>query len=166
MEKFEDNMRWVESVLRKLVEAGLKVNKDKCKFCCSKVRYFGYLLDEEWLRADPDRIASIVKYPHPNNVKALRRFLGMEGYYVRFLERDSEIKVPLTRLMRKGEPLVWRDEQQQSFDALKKALKSAPLLARPDFLKPFSIQTVASGLSIRSSRKNTFIFNLDLIAIF
>ena len=90
-ETFAEHMKWVEHMLRKLVEAGLKVNKDKCEFCCSQVRYVGYLLDEEDLRADPDRIAPIVEYPPPKNVKTLRRFLGMEGYYARFLERDSEI---------------------------------------------------------------------------
>ena len=60
------------------------------------------------IRADPDRIVSVVEYPAPKNLKALRPFLGMVGDYAGFLERDSEIrKGPLTRLLRKGEPFVW-----------------------------------------------------------
>ena len=70
----------VEYVLRKLVEAGLKVIKEKCKFCCPQVKHLGYLLEEKGLRADPDRIAPIIEYLTLNNVKALRRFLGMVGY--------------------------------------------------------------------------------------
>ena len=76
METFEDHARWVEHVLRKLVEANLKVYKDKCEFCYSQIKYLGYLLDEKGLRADLDRIAAIVEYPPPENFKALRRFLG------------------------------------------------------------------------------------------
>ena len=71
-ETFADHMYWVDIVLKKLVEADLRVNKDKCEFCCSQVRYLGYLLDEEDLRPDPDRIAPIVNYPVPKNLKASR----------------------------------------------------------------------------------------------
>ena len=67
----------------------------------------------------------------------------MVGYYARFLKRDFEINVPLTKLLRKDQPYVWGDEQQEAFDALKKALTM-----RPDFSNPFTIQVDASGLSI------------------
>ena len=62
---------------RKLAAAGLKMNRDKCEFCCSRVLYLRYLLDSEGLRPDPERIAPIVNYPVPTTVKKLRRFLGM-----------------------------------------------------------------------------------------
>ena len=91
----------LEYVLNKLVDAGLKVNKDKCEFCCSRVWYLGYLLDSKGLRPDPDQIAPIVNYPAPKNVRQLRRFLGMAGYYATFLEHDSEHKVSLNMLLRK-----------------------------------------------------------------
>ena len=142
-------MNWeVEYVLKKLVKAGLRVSEDKCEFCCSQVRYLGYSLDEKGLRPDPDRIAPIVNYPIPRTLKALRRSLEVVGYYARFLKRDSEIKVPLTKFLRKDQPYVWGDEQQEAFDALKEAVTSASVLARPDFSKPFTIQADTSGLSI------------------
>ena len=143
------HLHWVEYVLKKLVKAGFRVNQDKCEFSCSQVRYLGYLLDEEGLRPDADRIASIVNYFVPHNLKALRRFLGMVRYYAIFFKRDSEMKVFLTKLLRQDQPYVWDDEQQEAFDALKKAFISAPVLARPDFSKPFTIQA-ASDLSIKA----------------
>ena len=71
-------MRWVKK--------SLKVNKHKCEFCCSQVKYLGYMFDEERLRADRDRIAPIIEYPTAKNAKALRQLLGMVGYYARFLK--------------------------------------------------------------------------------
>ena len=146
-ETLADHLYWVECVLKKLVEAGLRVNKDKCEFYCSQVRYLGYLLNEEGLRPDPDHIAPIVNYSVPRNLKALRRFLGIVGYYARFLKRDSEMKVPLTKLLRKDQHYVWGDEQQE-LSTLKQALTTATVLARPDFSKPFTIQADTSSLSI------------------
>ena len=96
------------------------------------------------LRADDDRTTPIIVYPAQKNIKALRRFLGIVGGYARFLKRDTEIKVPLTKLLRKGEPFVWGLEQQQSFDPLKRALTSALVLARPDFSRPFSIAAIST----------------------
>ena len=143
-DNFAEHLLWVEYVLRKLAAAGLKMNRNKCEFCCSRVLYLGYLLDSEGLRPDPGRIAPIVNYPAPTTVKQLRRFLGMVGYYARFLSHDSEMKIPLNKLLRKSQVWEWGPEQQEAFEALKAALTSAPVLARPDFTKPFTIQCDAS----------------------
>ena len=138
-ENFEDHLHWVKVVLERLIGAGLSVNRDKCEFGCSRVVYLGFLLDNEGLRPDPSKIAPVLEYPAPKSVKQLRRFLGMVGWYARFIERDSEHKIPLVKLLRKTQTWEWGEEQQTAFDALKRALTTAPVLARPDFSKPFTI---------------------------
>ena len=141
-------MHWVKVVLERLIGAGLSVNRSKCEFGCSRVVYLGFLLDSEGLRPDPSKVAPVLEYPAHNSVKQLRRFLGMVGWYARFIERDSEHKIPLVKLLRKSQTWGWGEEQQTAFDALKRALTTAPVLALPDFSKPFTIQCDASGVAL------------------
>ena len=68
------------------MDAGLVVQRKKCEFCCARVTYLGYLLDHEGLRPDPERIAPVLNYPTPRNVSDVRTFLGMAGWYARFIE--------------------------------------------------------------------------------
>ncbi|CAB0038284.1 unnamed protein product [Trichogramma brassicae] len=147
-EDADSHLIWLEKVLRRLTDAGLEINKDKCEFFCSCVKYLGYMLDHEGLHVDPDKVRPILEHPTPNNVKQLRRFLGIVGWYARFIEDVSNIKIPLLRLLRRDQPWVWGEEQRQAFDELKRALTVAPVLARPDFVKPFTIQCDASGIAI------------------
>lgn len=83
--------------------------------------------------------------PAPHNVKQLRRFLGMVCWYVCFIERDSELKIPLVRLLCKEQVWEWRDKQQK---ALKYVLIAASVLARPDFSRPFTVHCDTSGVAI------------------
>ena len=73
-ETFEENVKWLELVLKKIVDAGLVVQRKKCEFCCDKVTYLGFILDRDGLRPDPERIAPILKYPTPLNIRDLRKF--------------------------------------------------------------------------------------------
>ena len=66
--------------------------------------YLGFLLDIEGLRPDPEKVRPLMDYPAPRTVKQLRRFLGMVGWYSRFIKKDSELKIPLVKLLRKGQP--------------------------------------------------------------
>ncbi|KAL7288342.1 hypothetical protein TKK_0017676 [Trichogramma kaykai] len=127
---------------------GLEINPDKCEFCCERVKYLGYVLDRHGLRVDPDKVKPIVEYPRPENVKELRRFLGIVGWYALFIEGDADMKLPLLRLLRRDFMWTWEEEQQVAFKQLKNVLTSAPVLARPDFAKPFIIQCDASGTAL------------------
>ena len=100
------------------------------------------------MRPDPAKTAPVMNYPAPQTVKQLRRFLGMVGWYARFIPGDSEFKIPLVRLLRKGQPWEWGVEQQEAFENLKKALTATPVLARPDFSRPFKIQCDASNTAL------------------
>lgn len=145
---FEEHVYWLRKVLRTLADAGLVVNREKSSFCVPEVVYLGYILDVHGLRPNPKRIEPVLKYPVPKNVKEIRRFLGMVGWYARFIEKAAELKTPLCKLLRNDQKYEWREDQQQAFEKLKNALITASVLARPDFTQPFTIQTDASDVSI------------------
>ncbi|XP_031783173.1 uncharacterized protein LOC116416909 [Nasonia vitripennis] len=147
-DSFEEHKIKVRYVLQKLISAGLTINPKKCQFCVSQIKYLGFVLDKDGLRTDPDKVAPVLNCPAPCNVRELRRVLGMIGWYARFIENSSETKIPLVKLLRKDQKWTWGDEQQQAFEKLKKALTVAPVLARPDFNKPFCIQCDASNVAI------------------
>ncbi|CAB0033381.1 unnamed protein product [Trichogramma brassicae] len=147
-ETFEQHMVWLERVIRTLIDAKLVVNRDKCEFCCQSVKFLGYVLDSSGLRVDSDRVRPIYEYPAPKNVKQVRRLLGMVGWYSRFIKNEAEIKVPLSKLLRKDVTFVWGPEQEKAFEALKRCLSEAPVLVRPDFSKEFAIQTDASDYAV------------------
>ena len=82
----------------------------------------------------------MLNYPTPRNVSDVRTFLGMAGWYARFIENYAEMKLPINKLKFKGQKWEWGEEQQTAFKNIKDALTRAPVLARPDFSKPFIIQ--------------------------
>ena len=147
-ETFEEHWYWVELVIKRLEEAKMKVNEEKCEVCCSRVAYLGFLLDKEGLRPDPEKVAPILEYPTPRNIKQLRRFLGMVGWYARLIKDESSIKIPLVKLLRKSKEWQWGEDQEEAFETLKRALITAPVLAGPDFSKPFMVQCDASNFAI------------------
>ena len=125
-ETFEEHLKWVEIVLNKLVDARLKVNREKCEFCCSSVTYLGFLLDQDGLRPDPDRVTALLNYPTPTNLRQLRGFLGIVNWYERFIKHCADLKVPLLKLLRKKQRWLWQDEQREAFEELKNALEKLP----------------------------------------
>ncbi|GJS21616.1 reverse transcriptase [Tanacetum coccineum] len=93
---------------------------------------------------DPSKVEAITKWPRPTTVTEVRSFLGLAGYYRRFVEGFSRLALPLTQLMRKGEKFVWTDERQESFEELKRRLVSAPILTLPSGSGGFQIYSDAS----------------------
>ncbi|MCP4055404.1 MAG: hypothetical protein GY739_20660, partial [Mesoflavibacter sp.] len=119
-----------------------------CEFLCTEVHFLGLLLDKEGLHTDPDKVLAVTKYPPPTTMKELRRFLGMAGYFRRFISNYSAIAKPLTHLQEKDVVWHWSPECQAAFEELKRCLTSAPVLVWPDFAKPFYIETDASHYGI------------------
>uniref|UniRef100_A0ABD2WBS4 RNA-directed DNA polymerase n=1 Tax=Trichogramma kaykai TaxID=54128 RepID=A0ABD2WBS4_9HYME len=145
---FEEHLIWLEKVLAALKKANLQINRDKSEFLCSEVKYLGYVVDSGGLRVDMEKVKPIVDYPAPVNTKQLKRFLGMIAWYGRFIKNAAELKTPLTELLRKDRPWDWAEEHKKAFEELKTALTEAPVLIRPDFTKPFSVQTDASDFAV------------------
>jgi hypothetical protein len=97
---------------------------------------------------DPSKVAIIQAWPTPVNAKDVRNFLGLAGYYRKFVKGFGAISKPLTTLLKKGTVFVWAQPQEDSFQALKDALTSAPVLALPNLEKTFVIETDASDRGI------------------
>ncbi|KAL7290673.1 hypothetical protein TKK_0015430 [Trichogramma kaykai] len=145
---FEEHTYWLRKVLRRLKDANLRVNREKSKFCRPEAKFLGYIVDRNGLRTDPDKTKAVLDCKPPKNIKQLKGFLGMIGWYARFLKNLAEIRQPLTELTRKNVAWHWREEQQNAFEKLKKMLTEAPVLARPNHDLPFTLQTDASNFAI------------------
>ena len=100
------------------------------------------------ISADPRKVHAVTKYPRPNDLRALRAFLGLLSYYRRFIPRFSAIAHPLYSLTRKDTPFLWSVDCETAFDQLKGQLTQAPVLAYPHFGKDFLLETNASGVGL------------------
>ncbi|GAU37691.1 hypothetical protein TSUD_164940 [Trifolium subterraneum] len=134
----------LEEVLSLLVDHSLVANRKKCQFAQRSVEYLGHLISEEGVAVDPSKVVSVSQWPQPKNVKGVRGFLGLTGYYRKFIKDYGKIARPLTDLTKKDN-FKWGMEAQQSFDTLKTKLTTTPVLALPDFSKKFMIECDASG---------------------
>ena len=126
----------------------MQINPEKSELVCSQVKYLDYIIDAKGLRADPEKTKAIIDFPAPTNLRQLRGFLGMVGWYSRFMPEFSSDKVPLCELLRKDVKWRWTAEHQQAFEKIKRGLISAPVLVRPDFAKPFKLHCDASDYAI------------------
>lgn len=145
---FEQHLELLEKIFRRLYDAGLTINKDKCHFCKPELRYLGYVVDKNGLRVDPEKVQAILKIPTPTSVKEVRSFIGMASWYRRFVPHFSSVIAPLCNLLRKRNKWTWTSECDQAFKIVKENLITAPLLHSPDFTKPFIVQTDASAFGL------------------
>ena len=141
---FDEHVRLLREVLRRLRDAKLKPNWDKCQFGRTRLKYLGHVIDREGIRIVPEKTAAIRALTAPKNIQELRRFTVIVSWYRRFIPNASAIASPLNKLTRKQSKWHWGEAQQKAFDELKKKLTLAPVLACPDFTKPFVLQTNAS----------------------
>ena len=147
---FDDHLQHIESVLllKRLCEAGLKLRPDKCQFARDSIHYLGHVIDSNGISPDPAKISAVSDYPIPTTVKAIKAFLGLSGYYRRFIRDYAGIAAPLYSLTKKGASFNWSVDCQQAFDSLKSALTSPPVLAYPDYDRPFKVYTDASSFAV------------------
>lgn len=138
----------LDRVLTRLQNANLKVNLSKCSFAQEEVKYLGHVVSAEGLKPDPEKIKAVRDYPVPKSVKELKSFLGLAGYYRRFIPRFADTAKPLTSLLKQEAPYSWGLEQERAFEALRKALCADSLLIYPDFKDPFILATDASGVAL------------------
>ncbi|KAJ8900073.1 hypothetical protein K2173_024189 [Erythroxylum novogranatense] len=108
----------------------------------------GHVISSEGIRVDPSKIEAIVNWKPPRNVTEVRSFVGLAGYYRRFVKGFSVIASPLTKLLRKGVKYEWSDRCQSSFDQLKNMLTEAPVLVQPTAGKEYVMYTDASGIGL------------------
>ncbi|XP_074343112.1 uncharacterized protein LOC141680927 [Apium graveolens] len=121
--------------------------KSKCLFGQQKLEYLGHIISKEGVSTYPSKVDVMVNWPIPKSLKQLRGFLGLTGYYRRFIKGYGEMSRPLTNLLKKGS-FNWTNEATVAFQTLKNSMVSAPVLALPDYTLPFTIETDASGTGI------------------
>jgi len=135
-------------VLSRFQKHNLRVKASKCCFGASKVPFLGHVVSEKGVHTDPKKIEAVSNLPPPTNLDQVRSFLGLAGYYRRFIPNFSHISSPLVNLTKKGSKFSWTDKQEQSFSLLKKLLCTAPVLSYPHFDKCFILQTDASDMGL------------------
>lgn len=145
---FDLHVEILKEVLSRIMKAGLTVNREKCNFCKSELKYLGYVVNSSGLLVDPEKVEAILRIPIPRNVRDVRRVIGLASWYRRFVPNFSTIASPLTELTRKNRPFVWTSECDQALMRIKECLVSAPVLACPNFELPFTIQTDASDYGL------------------
>ncbi len=143
---WQRHMEHLRAVLRALRGAGLTANPKKCAVGCVEVRYLGFHLGHGQVRPQINKTAAVATCPRPKTKKEVRQFLGLAGYYRRFVPNYSDLTSPLTDLTKKEapDPVQWTELCQQAFTQVKAALCGGLFLHSPDFSLPFLLQTDAS----------------------
>ena len=134
----------MRQLFQRLREADLKLNREKCNFFKSHIQYLGHLISGEGIKPLPEKLESIKEMPPPTTPKEVKQFLGLIGYYRKFVPRFADVARPLTNLTRLDQPFEWSDKCQASFELLKEALIKEPILRFPDPNKPYTLYTDAS----------------------
>ena len=139
-----EHLQHLRLVLDTLRTHRLFVKRSKCAFGTTSVAYLGHVVSAQGVAMDIDKVRAVQEWPPPRSTRALRGFLGLAGYYRKFIKNFGAMAAPLTRLLQKN-AFAWSEEATAAFDALKRALTSAPVLQLPDFAKPFVVECDASG---------------------
>jgi len=143
----EEHVEHLRIVLQHLREHKLYAKFSKCDFWLKEVQFLGHIIFETGISVDPNKIQDVLNWKSPESVSEIRSFLGLAGYYRRFVPEFSKIARPMTELFKKGVKFIWDDKCEQAFQTLRKLLTSAPVLTQPDITRPFDVYCDASGTS-------------------
>jgi hypothetical protein len=146
-ETLKEHNSKLRGVFQKLREYNLNIEPDKCELL-KELNYLGHIVTPEGVRSDENKIKAVIEFPTPKTQKDIKSFLGLAGYYRKFIVDFSAIARPLTNLLKKENEWKWTEQEQASFELLKFKLTSTPVLQYPDFSKPFILTTGTSGYAI------------------
>ena len=139
------NLREVPGAIRR---AGLRLNPAKCSLLAREMLFLGHVVNEHGVATNPAKAAAVRDWPTPTNAGELWSFLGLAGYYRRFVQDFATVASPLHRLTEAGRPYVWDDACAMAFSRLQAVLTEAPVLAYPDAGRPFVLDTDASNVGV------------------
>ena len=151
---YSEHLKRLETIFKKLSEAGIKLSPEKCSLFKRELKFLGHIVTSEGIKADEEKISKVISWPKPTNIEELRSFLGFSNYYRRFIKGYSNLTMPLEGMMKdsakgninkmKRKLLNWSDETEAAFLILKQKLTSAPVLAYPNNTDLFILDTDAS----------------------
>ncbi|KAK3929423.1 Retrovirus-related Pol polyprotein from transposon 412 [Frankliniella fusca] len=146
---FETMLQRIQALFNRIRASGFLLKAKKCFLFKRKLKFLGFCLTEKGIGTDDAKVDKIVHWPTPRNVSELWSWIGLVGFYSRFIHRLAEIQAPLTDLLCEKTPFVWSDECQHAFDTLKTALTTAPVLGAADPSKGvFSVHCDASAKAV------------------
>ena len=153
-----EHMTMLRDVFERIRRAGLTLRPSKCAIGCDEVDFVGHKISNGEVQMDTSKLDKIKNAPQPQTKKEVRSFLGLAGYYRKFIPNFAEIAVPLTDLTKGGQPkkVQWGPSQEKSFQTMKELLTQAPILRLPDFSKPFIVQTDASDTGVGAALLQDF----------
>jgi hypothetical protein len=144
----ESHIQHLDEIMEKVNKAGLRVKASKCQLFRTEVEYLGFLAGKDGLKVNPRKMEAVEKFPVPRKIRDVQAFLGLVGYFRIFVTSFANRAQPLYGLLKKENAWMWSKEHQEAFEDLKKCLLTAPILAFPDFRKPFCLTTDASGYAV------------------
>ncbi|GAU51960.1 hypothetical protein TSUD_417460 [Trifolium subterraneum] len=144
----EEHKEHLRIVLQVLKEKKLYAKLSKCEFWLEEVSFLGHVISSGGIAVDPAKVDAVTKWGTPESVSEIRSFLGLAGYYRRFIEGFSKMALPLTLLTRKDQAFVWDEKCEKSFQELKEKLTTAPVLILPDAKESFVVYCDASKLGL------------------
>jgi hypothetical protein len=146
---WDNHLNHIRMVLEKLREHHFFLKMSKCCFGKTELSYLGHIISQNGVATDPSKTEDMINWPRPSNVTELRVFLGLTGYYRKFVSKYGLLAKPLTKLLQKNQ-FLWSEEAEHAFVTLKQAMVSTPVLALPQFDKPFVVDTDACDEGIEA----------------
>jgi hypothetical protein len=140
----EDHVKHLHVILQRLRDHHLYAKFSKCEFWLDTVKFLGHTISGDGISIDPSKVQEVMDWKPPTSVHQIRSFLGLAGYYRRFIPEFSRIAKPMTELLKKGVKFSWDQKYEEAFHTLRDHLMTAPVLAQPDVSKPFDIYCDAS----------------------
>ena len=144
----EEHVTRLEAVLKRISGSGIKLNKDKCKFRQSSITFLGHVIDENGIRACPNKVKAVIDMMPPMNTSELKSFMGMVNFMSKYVPNLSTIMSPLSALLKKDNVWIWDTPQRRAFDNVKQAIASTGTLAFYDPTLPTAVSSGASSYGI------------------
>ena len=155
------HLKHIEMILQRLREVGLKLKMEKCSFLKKHIPYFGHIVSGDGIKPVPEKLSSIQRMLHSYTPKEVKQFLGLIGYYRKFIPQYADIARPLNALMRKDTEFEWTDICQKLFNLLKAMVSEEPILVYPDPSKPYVLFTDASKYAWSCVLTQEYIHEID-----
>jgi hypothetical protein len=141
----DEHTKHLHIVLQRLRDHRLYAKLSKCDFWLKEIKFLGHTISQDEISVDPEKVQEVMNWKPPATLRQIRSFLGLAGYYRRFILNFSRIAKPMTKLLKKGVRYEWSQKCEEAFHALRQHLTTTPVLAQPDNTKPFEVYCDASG---------------------
>jgi hypothetical protein len=144
----QEHTEHLHIVLQRLRDHHLYAKLSKCDFWLREIKFLGHTISQDGISVDPEKVQEVMDWQPPTTVRQIQSFLGLVGYYRRFIPDFSRIAKPMTELLKKGVKFEWSQNCEDAFHALRQHLTTAPVLAQPDNTKSFDVYCDASSTGL------------------